>query len=57
VNGQPIATLPIPYTDTFAPGSNVKTWELLLEKINLRSYGALTVTAIDHAGNRTTVRR
>jgi len=57
VNGQPIAAIPLPYSDTFAPGSDVRTWEILLEKINLRSYGALTVTAVDHAGNRTTVRR
>jgi hypothetical protein len=57
VNGNPVAALPIPYTDTFAPGSSVKTWELLLEKINLRSLGRLTVTAKDHAGNRLILRR
>lgn len=57
VGGAATAASPIPYSQTFAPGSGVTTWELLLEKINLRSLGVLTVTVADHAGNRLTVRR
>jgi hypothetical protein len=57
VNGRPVAALPLPYTDTFAPGSDVKVWEILLEKVNLRSFGALRVTVSDHAGNKATLRR
>jgi hypothetical protein len=57
VNGRLIAAQPLPYTDSFAPGSNVTTWEILLGLINLRNIGSLTVTATDHAGNRGTARR
>jgi hypothetical protein len=57
VNSSPISALPLPYTERFAPGSNVTRWELLLEKVNMRLYGTLTVTVRDQSGNKISVRR
>jgi hypothetical protein len=57
VNGRVIAAAVLPYTETFAPGSNITRWELLLEKVNMRLVGTFTVAARDQAGNRTTVKR
>jgi hypothetical protein len=57
VNGQPIASVPVPYRDTFAPGSNVTTWEILVEKVNLRLLGVLIATAVDQSGNKLVVKR
>jgi len=51
VNGQSIAALPLPYSDTFAPGSNVTTWEVLVEKVFPQGLGSLTATVKDAAGN------
>jgi hypothetical protein len=52
VNGQPIAAVPVPYSITFAPGSNVTTWEIVVEKIYMQSLGVLQAVATDAAGNQ-----
>jgi hypothetical protein len=57
VNGQSIAAVPVPYTDTFGAGSNVTTWEVVIEKINLRLLGVIKASATDQSGNSVSVRR
>jgi hypothetical protein len=57
VNGRPVAARPLPYGDNFSPGSNITTWEVVIEKIYIQQTGTLAATAVDAAGNHAGVRR
>jgi hypothetical protein len=51
VNGRAVAEAPLPYIVTFAPGSNVTQWEILVERSGVSGLSSLSATATDHSGN------
>jgi hypothetical protein len=57
LNGQPVATAPLPYNQTLASGSNVTVWEILIERATLRLSRPFVVRAVDAAGNVASITR